>query len=391
MKRLSTFISICIAHLIYHLSFLVPRKGSLWVCVGWHTGKERELFADNAKYFFLHVHATQKDIRIVWLARDNALVKILREHGYHAHCIHSFAGAFYALRAGYTFIDAYLENRFWKYTGGSKVVQLWHGKGLKKTGNDSSYSTASRSRFLQPGFFTPPHRLVAASAYTARLMQSTFAVPQEKIIEAGLPRDDVLFSIVKGAGIDAHEELENCTETLKARGIRKILLYAPTFRPDGSNPLLSLDMQQLNTMMDKLNYHLLLLLHPKFARKDLGISKTFKHISYLSPGLDIYPYLKKVDVLVTDYSSLYVDFLLLNKPMIFYTYDYDTYSKEMGLHDDYLSLTPGPHPRSFQELLVAIQEHDFYMNERARVRKILFTYSDGNASNRIVKEILKKK
>ncbi len=68
------------------------------------------MFADNSKYFFLHVHEAHKNIRIVWLARDRALATILTEAGYEAYCIHSIKGVFYALKAQYTIIDAYLEN-----------------------------------------------------------------------------------------------------------------------------------------------------------------------------------------------------------------------------------------------------------------------------------------
>lgn len=390
MSRLTTILSICVAHLIYGLSFLVPKKENLWVCVGWHTGHEREMFADNSKYFFLHVHDAHKNIRIVWLARDRALATILTEAGYEAYCIHSLKGALCALKAQYTIIDAYLENRFWKYTGGSKIIQLWHGKGMKKTGYDSAYGTRSRSAFLQPGFFAPLSRLVATSPYIAELMKSTFAVPQEKIIETGLPRDDVLFRTIKGAEIDAHTELNDRINTVRTAGIKKIFLYAPTFRPDGSNPLLSLAMAELEVALTEQNSHLLLLLHPKFARKDIGTKETFIHISYLSPGFDVYPYLKNVDVLITDYSSLYVDFLLLDRPMIFYTYDFDTYSIEMGLHEDYLSLTPGPHPKSFEELLGAIKENDTSADDRARVRQTLFTHCDGDSSERVFEAITTK-
>jgi CDP-glycerol glycerophosphotransferase len=229
MKRVSTFIFLIIAQLVYRLAFLFPRSKQTWVCIGWHTGKERELFADNSKYFFLSAQAQCPEVKLVWLARDNSLTTILRDAGFSAYSIHSLKGRFYALRAGYTIIDAYLETAFWQYTGGSKIIQLWHGKGMKKTGYDSGYSTTSRSRFLQPGFFAPLYRLIAASPYTAKLMSSTFRIPLEHIWQTGLPRDDVLFSTLKGAEVDAHLDFHNKVETLRQSGVAKTLFYAPTF------------------------------------------------------------------------------------------------------------------------------------------------------------------
>jgi CDP-glycerol glycerophosphotransferase len=146
-------------------------------------------------------------------------------------------------------------------------------------------------------------------------------------------------------------------------------------------------MQKLETVLAGQNYQLILSLHPKFARKEHDKEILLEHISYIESGWDIYPYLKNIDVLITDYSSLYVDFLLLDRPMIFYTYDYDTYGLQMGLHEDYLNLTPGPHPISFTDLLLSITETDTYQKERARVEKILFTYNDGHSAKRVIEAL----
>ncbi len=52
MKKILTVLTVCYSHVIYRISFLVPKEKNLVVCVGWHTTKERELFADNAKYYW---------------------------------------------------------------------------------------------------------------------------------------------------------------------------------------------------------------------------------------------------------------------------------------------------------------------------------------------------
>jgi len=135
-------------------------------------------------------------------------------------------------------------------------------------------------------------------------------------------------------------------------------LYAPTFRPDGSNPLTTFDVTAANTFMKKRNYHMMVSLHPKFSAQDSGISEENSNLTYISAGYDIYPQLQHVDMLITDYSSLYVDFLLLDKPIIFYVYDLDWYKKESGLYEEFDTLTPGPHPQTFDELLTVIEADD---------------------------------
>ena len=384
MNKVLTFFSLCVSHIVYRLSFLVPRSNKVWVCIGWHTNKEREIFADNSKYFFLHLSNNALNIRPIWLSRDKKLAELLISHGYEAYSIHSLKGIWFAIRAGHTIIDAFLEMHFWRYTGGSKIIQLWHGKGMKKTGYDSQYSLKSRSKFLQAGMFSSSDKLIASSQYTADLMSTTFNEPNEKILVKGLPRNDVLKREIEGSEIDSHSDLQEMVETVKITGIKKIFLYAPTFRPGGDNPVDSLEFSALQQILHQNRYHLIISLHPKFGRKDYYKTVSFSNITYIDSGYDIYPQLNLIDVLITDYSSLYVDFLLLDRPIIFYTYDIDDYRLSMGLHDDFKELTPGPHPLNSAGLIQAIISEDTYTKDRSRVLKILFEETASNASQKIL-------
>ena len=366
----------------------MPRQKNLVICIGWHTSQERELFADNAKYFFLYLAQHQPTVRTIWLSRDNKLPVLLRARGYEACSIHSIKGIWYALRARQTYVDAFLERAFWRYTGGSDIVQLWHGKGMKKTGHDSGYSLKSRNRFLQANMFAPLSALIASSPYTAKLMASTFKAPLETIVTTGLPRNDVLFNDIKDAELDSHLALQEKIAAALHSGAQKIFLYAPTFRPNGSNPIDTLDLAALEQVLANTSAHLFVSLHPKFARKDAVQLSSYHHIEYVEAGFDIYPQLKNIDVLITDYSSLYVDFLLLDRPIIFYTYDIDTYGVEMGLHDDFDTLTPGPHPKTTAELLSALAARDDYREKRHEVQSKLFTHQDGGASKRVYEALI---
>jgi CDP-glycerol glycerophosphotransferase (TagB/SpsB family) len=261
---------------------------------------------------------------------------------------------------------------------------------MKKTGHDSSYSLKSRSHFSQANMFAPLHALIASSTYTAKLMASTFREPVEKVAITGLPRNDVLVQDITDADLDSHQILEEKIAIARQRGATRILLYAPTFRPNGSNPIDTLDLETLDKTLADTASHLLISLHPKFARKDDVALSSYQHIEYVEAGFDIYPQLKHIDTLITDYSSLYVDFLLLDRPIIFYTYDIETYRVEMGLHDDFDTLTPGPHPKSTQELAAAISTADEYQTARAEVRTVLFASQAGSASAHVAKAFIHK-
>ena len=104
---------------------------------------------------------------------------------------------------------------------------------------------------------------------------------------------------------------------------------------------------------------------------------------------DIQPLLKLSDVLITDYSSVYVDYLLLDRPVIFFPYDYEKYiQKDRDLLFDYDWITPGPKCYSQDELQKTLsdcilgQKDDFVAN-REEIKNLAFKYKDGNASRRI--------
>lgn len=391
VSKLSTFVSICLAHVIHTFAYLIPRSRTIWVCAGWHNSRERELFADNSKYFFLYLQNNQPDCTSVWLAQDKKLARLLREHGYTSYYIHSLRGMYYALRARYTIVDARITTRYWKFSAGSRIVQLWHGKGMKKSGHDSKYN-AAQSYFMNPGYYVKYDAIVATSEKTASLLGKTFSQPMSDMLITGQPRTDIFYQTIAGAEIDEHTGLKDIIESARTKGTERIILYAPTFRADGSNPLDQLTPEKLatlNTTLAERNDLMILSLHPKFAAKAETLASGYSHITSIAPGLDLYPYFKDIDLVITDYSNIYIDFLLLDKKVMFFVFDEEKYRATTGLHPDFDTLTPGPHLKTFEELQEALTQEDTYQSTRSDVQNILFAQRDGNASKRIFTELTK--
>ena len=112
------------------------------------------------------------------------------------------------------------------------------------------------------------------------------------------------------------------------------------------------DFEKLNEELLKING--LFIIKPHAAMRTI-IKKAgnYSNIISIIPETDIYPILPFTDVLITDYSSIYYDYLLMDgKGCILYDFDYDQYvKKEYKFICDYKEYTPGPHVRSFEELL----------------------------------------
>lgn len=128
------------------------------------------------------------------------------------------------------------------------------------------------------------------------------------------------------------------------------------------------------------------------------ITKEFEEINYsnilnIKTSDDPYPYLNISDVLITDYSSVYFDFLLKDKPIIFFPYDLEIYmSESRELYYEYDSITPGPRAENMEDLIKHLEESisgkDNYEIERRRVLDMMFDYDDGHSSERLYKEII---
>ena len=122
--------------------------------------------------------------------------------------------------------------------------------------------------------------------------------------------------------------------------------------------------------------------------KELMINEQFSNIKFYTTQGDIYPVLKYIDILITDYSSIAYDFLLLDRPIIFFDYDREIYEKIMGgFLFDYDEFSPGTKASNQQELTEALFSEDIYKQRREEVKDIFFDKSEQLASKNILDRI----
>ena len=179
---------------------------------------------------------------------------------------------------------------------------------------------------------------------------------------------------------------------------KKTILYAPTFRDTNRfNRKTPIEWGQLNNLLKENNTTFLIKLH----RHDYSIviKENYSNIRVLDNESDMYPLFAKVDLLITDYSSIFFDFLLTNKPVLFYPYDKETYlTQDRSMYDDYDSVTPGYKVYTFKELYSKLE--DFFekpemlkesVSDYNRIKSLYNLFEDNKASERTyccIKEIL---
>lgn len=284
-------------------------------------------------------------------------------------------------------------------------IQIWHGIPLKKIElNDPIQQNQMTNLFYniknRLGGKYPNYELVVSTSdyFTVNSFNKSFNAKQT--IESGYPRNDIFFknklniinNIESDYSINTDKEIVEVINKIK-NDSTKIILYAPTFRDTGgdavSDNILNLD--KLNSFASANNIIFVFKFHPDpYFEYNL---ENYNNILFYNNSSDIYPLLPITDALITDYSSIYFDYLLLDKPIIFFPYDMEKYiKKDRQLDFDYDRFTPGPKCYNQEEVTfnitnLVINKNDSYRKLRKNILNISYKHQDGLASDRIEKHI----
>lgn len=369
----------------YFLSMLVPRKDNLWV-FGSGGGTR---FEENSKYLYLYV-TNNTDVNAVWVSKNRTVVETLRSNGYPAKYAYSLSGIVTLLQARYSIVsfDVY-KDLPWYLLGGSCIVQLWHGIPLKNIGWESQWYRSPLDRFLYRSIFWNFCLFLSPSERVTSLFHEAFQIDKTTIVNAGYPRDDALFSPIEDSDIGVESTLP---EQISATE-QFVIGYFPTFRHYDFDkiPGFDLDFSELDSVLDDLGCKLLIKHHPNMS---LTLSSEKENIMIADKTLDSYLVMNDIDLLITDYSSIYFDYLLTDNPIIFYVPDRESYLKRTGFFLDYDSVTPGPSVSSSSELVSWIKRfkegEDPYKQQRKAAKEEFFDHRDGCASERIYNKLCQK-
>lgn len=277
---------------------------------------------------------------------------------------------------------------------GMKWVQLWHGTGLfKKFGYDLLNDEDKKIMEM----FAPKIDLVSVSSENvADIYARNFYVDKSKVKPFGVPRNDFYDEehLSDDYLSNLRESFEKDYPQLKGK---KLVLYAPTFREDPKNNAV-FDYFDIEKFLDELGdeYALAIRLHPNYKRYcneehniDLDELTSKYDIINFTGFKDEQKLLILADILVADYSSIMVDYTILEKPAILFDYDLDDYLyKERGFYFDYAEMVPGKIVYNIDELIEAIKEEDFRLEKMEEFLKLQFGEFKPNSSKLILDYIL---
>jgi len=350
-------------------------------------------FSDNAKIFYDYLINERKlsKFNFVWLVSDKQRILKFGNLAYQIYYERSIAGLFNIFRSKYI-ITTHLHYCLFK-TRNQFLLNLWHGMPLKAMGFiDKSEDEKSLNKFKK--CTNSIDLMIATSPLMKNILVSCFYMDPRKVVITGQPRNDKLFSAKGRANLA--DIVPNFSE------YDKIVFFIPTFRiwddrVEGDpfyNKLFT--SEELHSFLKKNRILLILKLHPFEEEKIISqYSFSDKPNLMLLPNsklqekqCDIYDILGGIDILITDYSSIYFDYLLINRPIIFMPVDLEEYSKKRGfVLEPYEFWTPGPKVTTIEKLVeeldVFIQNPDYYMEERKLINSLVNTYSDDHSCERV--------
>jgi CDP-glycerol glycerophosphotransferase (TagB/SpsB family) len=392
LRRLfeSRGVHIVLMRLFKLVDYLWPKQRNLVV----FSGGRHTSFSDNSRYLFeKFLWKYTNEFEIVWVTPDRNMLKDHTiEKGVRDRMIYMYSleGFVTLLRARVIFFSwAFSDLPGTAYSRRTLTVQLWHGIPIKRICNVSRRANEKdgTSAIQQWNKFS---YWISSSPVDRNSVALCTGTPLDKVRVTGYPRNDYLIE-------HSNPPDPKLTSRFPFLDSRLVILYAPTWRASYATkffPFEDFEFQELKEFLERNDACLILRAHHAddiLVRNGTIDYESLKHdrIFVLNRDLvrDIQDVLPHVDILISDYSGIWVDFLLLDRPLVFVPYDLDEYEANEGLLYDYELITPGPKASDFKDLLRALE--DYIKNpskdsaERKNVKKLFHKFEDGKAYERI--------
>lgn len=349
-------------------------------------------YSDNSKYVYRKMveMGYDKKYQLIWCVSNPLCVdySVRRSFKY-----------FYDILSAKYIISTHGAPR-WK-SSNQVGIELWHGLPLKTMGYlwDASLEKFSRYTYLRRLRVFPKKVdvFITTSNFERMIFSSIFMLDPRKIFILGQPRGDALYLPLED-GANVLCRLRGWSSISN----KKLIFYLPTFREYDPGMTRSI-MENILTNND---FHKFLkdediqfICKPHIKDEEFFRSYDGEQIHILlnedlkRENVTLYDFLNAVDILITDYSSVYFDYLLLNRPIVFYVPDLEEYQTKRGfILEPFDDWTPGDKAGSVNELIqsldLALNDTKRWECERLRLKRIIHQYDDGNSSERVCNLIL---
>lgn len=358
-------------------------------------------FADNSRALYDYI-IENTNLKTFWVVKDSAMLEPMRAAGVECDIENSERAVAMEQRAHYLISSSFMFA--FNKRPGQIHVSAWHGFGPKTIGFDEDAASETSALRDLKVITTQCDLLTTTSRASQLMMAGMLSMDPRKVMNSGFPRNDYLFTT------DGRKLLEDALGV--EFGTSKLIMYLPTMRKglkaEGGQFDKNIfnyedyDASGLDEFLKLHDAYVIAKMHfaddSSFNQGSFELPKRVLFLDGLSLGsklLTIYHVLNAFDLLITDYSSVYVDYLLLDRPIVFSCPDYEGYKKDRGfISDDPRWMMPGVFVRSQSELLSALGSvfigADATVSLRESLMPIFHSHEDANASARVVERMIEE-
>lgn len=351
-------------------------------------------FKDNNLYIYRKLNDKQFPGEVVFLCKESCFHSIKEKTSVPVYVIesgnfvHELKAAYHLMTAKTIIVDNYYGFlSVAKFKKGVECIQIWHAAGAIKNFGLLDPTVEQRPKRAQKRIkkvYQNFHKVVVGSDVFADIFKKAFNVKEEQLLRFGYPRTDFFYN--QTAQEKKREQFYQKYPQFKNK---KIILYAPTYRPNPEDNQLKLDIDQLYKSL-KDEYVLFIRLHPSVSISEINYFVYQDFVFDFSKKASINDLIVVSDLLITDYSSIPFEYAILEKPMIFYPYDLEKYQENPGIWAKYEDIVPGPVAFLTKDILRYIKSNDFDYEKYRAFKEKWNKYSKGFSSENMVHYLLKR-
>lgn len=288
-----------------------------------------------------------KDYQFIWFIKDHKNKKI-DIPGARIVEYFSLPYFYYLSKAKYWIINCKMPLYICKKPE-QVYLQTWHGTPLKRLGHDiiapedaTFYRSGVSFEAMCNSYDVDVARynyMISPNKFCTEVFQTSFAIDRERLIETGYPRNDFITNATK-------EDVENLKKKFNLPLDKKIILYAPTWRDNsyvasGYTFELKANFHEWQKNLGE-DYVVVFKPHYLIINKYESDHSLDGFLYSIPADAEINELYVLSDILITDYSSVFFDYSVLNRPIYFYMYDLDEYKGELrGFYLDIYKDLPG--------------------------------------------------
>jgi len=388
------------------IRFIIPEKEGKIILFG--LGSK---YKGNSKYVYEYVLKNDyESFTPIWITNNKIIYKKLKDENKPVAYNLSLKGQYYLIFADVACHDE--KNPTFGLPISATIIQMRHELPVK-FGKGSARRDVSPVNSNKNDYFLSTSEFLSRSHFRYLSYRGINKTDFE-YINLGFPRDDIL--------LNDPCKLDINNEEIICENYEYTILYAPTQRAhDQRNidntdifPYEDFSINKIKSLLDRFDILLLIRLHPSDHKKVFEGSEKYEtthdYVSLNQFLLDLLSLdrvklasrnefeetnqlLPYIDCLITDYSTIYHTYLLLDRPIIFFSYDYNRFSEIFGFRYNYLENLPGPKIESYSELedylWMLCNDEDPHKSERRQLINKLHEHVDGRSRERVV-DFIKK-